>query len=330
MLADFVGSVLFVTILSSSVVFVAGCSKSDTKAAAWGNKAVLVKVAKAETQTVTDSSIYLGTAKSRHSVALSPQIDGQVSKIFVQPGATVTKGQALMEISPEKQQASVNGYKYANWSSKRIWTTQKTLKSLQSQKQAKLSNLHLAENNRDRYAILCSSGAVSKMDYDQRINSFDAAKADLDATEAQIDAQQAAVEKMSQQVSQSGESLKEQQVQLQYYTIKAPFDAVVGEIPVKLGNYVNTSTVLTTVTQNNPLEIYVELPVERSHAVKVNTDIQLLDQQGVLIGNSKIFFIAPNVSPDSQTILVKSLYQNNNEHLRPTSSSKLEWFGANT
>ena len=154
------------------------------------------------------------------------------------------------------------------------------------------------------------------MDYDQRINSFDAAKADLDATEAQIDAQQAAVEKMSQQVSQSGESLKEQQVQLQYYTIKAPFDAVVGEIPVKLGNYVNTSTVLTTVTQNNPLEIYVELPVERSHAVKVNTDIQLLDQQGVLIGNSKIFFIAPNVSPDSQTILVKSLYQNNNEHLR--------------
>jgi multidrug efflux pump subunit AcrA (membrane-fusion protein) len=55
-------------------------------------------------------------------------------------------------------------------------------------------------------------------------------------------------------------NIKQQQVQLQYYTIKAPFIGTVGNIPVKVGDFVNTSTQLTRITQNKPLEVYISIP----------------------------------------------------------------------
>lgn len=317
MFKSFSNIVLIVATLVCSIGL-SGCGGEASKAAGgFQRQAVLVKVSTATTQTVTDSSVFTGTAKSRHSVSLSPQIEGQVTKIFVQAGDVVRQGQTLLEISPEKQQASVNSYKFAAWSSEKdLANAEKTLMSLQSQKQAKVSNLRLAHNNKERYAALASTGAVSTMDYDQRVNAFEAAKADVDAIEAQIDAQKAAVDKMKHQTLQSASNLKEQQVQLQYFTVKAPFNGVVGEIPVKLGNFVNTSTVLTTVTQNSPLEVYVEVPVERSADLKKGTVVQLLDQDEQPLGLSKVFFIAPNVSPDNQTILVKSEYKNEKGNLR--------------
>ncbi len=40
---------------------------------------------------------------------------------------------------------------------------------------------------------------------------------------------------------------KTQEEQLAYYTVRAPFDGVVGDVPVHVGDYVSTTTVLTTV-----------------------------------------------------------------------------------
>jgi len=40
-----------------------------------------------------------------------------------------------------------------------------------------------------------------------------------------------------------------QEQQLAYYSIRAPFDGVVGDIPVHVGDYVATTTVLTTVDE---------------------------------------------------------------------------------
>lgn len=280
-------------------------------AGGYSRPAVSVKVSTAHSGVITESTIYTGTAKSRHSVTLTPQIDGQVTKILVEAGDTVKKGTPLIEISPEKQQASVSSYEAASNSSQQdLVSARSTLKSLESQKIEKISNLKLSQVNRERYNTLFGSGAVSKMEYDQRINAQEAAQAQVTTVDQQIAAQQAVIAKIEHQVKQSSSDLKQQRVQLQYYTMRAPFDGVVGDIPVKVGNYVNTSTQLTTVTQNNPLEVYVEVPVEHSQDIKLNTAIELLDQRDKLIGTSKVFFIAPNVSPDSQTVLVKANYDN--------------------
>ncbi|HEY9718089.1 MAG TPA: biotin/lipoyl-binding protein, partial [Trichormus sp.] len=83
-------------------------------AGGYSRQAVSVKISTAHSGVITESTIYTGTAKSRHSVTLTPQIDGQVTKILVEAGDTVKKGTPLIEISPEKQQASVSSYEAAS------------------------------------------------------------------------------------------------------------------------------------------------------------------------------------------------------------------------
>ncbi len=306
----------------ATVLFVAaavsGCAGVDSGGAAGLQRpAALVRVSPAQARAISVSSIYTATARSRHSVSLSPQVDGQVAKIFVQAGDSVRPGTPLMEISPERQQASVNSFASAIDSAKQdLASAQETLHSLESQRAGKLSNLKLAAEYKESYAQLRAQGAVSTMDLEQRQNAYEAAKADLDSIDAQIRSQNAVIKRILRQIQQSEHNLRQQQVQLQYYTIKAPFAGVVGDIPVRLGSYVNTSTVLTTVTENRPLEIYVEVPVERTHELRIGQLVELLDPKDEVIGVSHVFFIAPSVSADSQTVLAKATFDNSKGELR--------------
>jgi RND family efflux transporter MFP subunit len=117
-------------------------------------------------------------------------------------------------------------------------------------------------------------------------------------------------------LKQSGANVDQQKTQLQYYTIRAPFDGVLGDIPTKIGDYVNTQSRLASVTQNRPLEVYVSIPIEKSHHVKLNMPIELLDSDNKQFGISNVFFIAPNVAADSQTLLVKARFGNEKNQLR--------------
>ncbi len=59
-----------------------------------------------------------------------------------------------------------------------------------------------------------------------------------------------------------------QKKQLDYYQIRAPFAGIIGDIPVHLGDYVATTTVLTTVDENADLEAYIYIPTERAAQVR--------------------------------------------------------------
>ena len=56
---------------------------------------------------VNDATEYVATLKSRDSAVIMPQVEGQVTQIFVHSGEAVEAGAPLMEIDPLKQQATV-------------------------------------------------------------------------------------------------------------------------------------------------------------------------------------------------------------------------------
>src|SRR5206468_6823943 len=98
-----------------------------------------------------------------------------------------------------------------------------------------------------RASQLFAAGAISKQELEQAETALRTAEADLKALQAQV---------------------QQQQVQLRYYTIAAPTSGIVGDIPVRVGNQVTTATVLTTVDQNETLEVYVSVPIERASSLK--------------------------------------------------------------
>jgi len=115
---------------------------------------------------IRDASEYIGTLKSRQTITIQPQVDGQLTKIFVKSGDVVDPGKPLMQIDPARQEASVN--------------------TAQANRAAQLAALEFAKQQLDRTQRLYESGAASKQDFDQAKANLDSAKANVEALGAQI------------------------------------------------------------------------------------------------------------------------------------------------
>ncbi|CAN5697441.1 efflux RND transporter periplasmic adaptor subunit [soil metagenome] len=264
-----------------------------------------------------DKSLYLGTIKSRKSVTLSPNVEGNVTEINVTAGQIVRPGQRIMKIDSLMQTAQTNAVAaQADSVQSDLSTAKATLMSLNSTLHSKQSQVEYTKTQHARYVKLCAEGAVSQSDLDNWKNNMLAAIADRDATKEQIEAQKMTVQKYDRSHKQALSSWQAQKEQLKYYSITAPFTGMVGDIPVKVGDHVTSATALTTLTENHPLEVYISIPAEKASLMHQGMDVELVSTEGKDFGNSKVVFISPTVDPSSQTVLVKTLYPNSKNELR--------------
>ncbi|MBD2101932.1 efflux RND transporter periplasmic adaptor subunit [Leptolyngbya sp. FACHB-261] len=293
--------------------------------------ATQVRLASPKSGTISDTSDYAATLDSRQAVTLQPRVDGQIRAIYVRAGARVRAGEPILQIDAAEQRATVASSAAAAETSAAdiqtaradVTTARATLRSLEARRQSNLSTVQLAQREYERFQVLLTEGATSQQVMDQRLNALQEAQADLAQTEAEMRAQQAAITRAQATVVRNQQALKQAQAtvnagsaQLNYYTITAPFTGVVGNIPVKEGDFVSTSTQLATVAQNEALEIEIQIPLERASDLRRGMPVQLLDSEGKVLQTGQIFFIAPNVDPASQSIEVKASFNNPGGQLR--------------
>lgn len=139
-----------------------------------------------------------------------------------------------------------------------------------------------------RQKSLFDEGITSRQAYQQEEQTYQDAKASYEA---------------------AVEARKTQQQLLDYYTIRAPFNGIVGDVPVHVGDYVSSGssgTMLTTIDENRDLEAYIYIPTERAADVRLGLNVDLLDNAGNLVEKTKIDFVSPQVDSNLQGILVKA------------------------
>jgi RND family efflux transporter MFP subunit len=103
---------------------------------------------------------------------------------------------------------------------------------------------------------------------------------------------------------------------LRYYKVVAPRAGIVGDVPVRVGDRVVTTTVLTTVDRPGSLEAYIYVPIEKSSDLKINLPVQIVDGSGNLLATSRVTFISPQVDTTTQSVLAKATIPNSNVSLR--------------
>ncbi len=160
--------------------------------------------------------------------------------------------------------------------------------TVQSQQGTQAQKKAVYDYNRielDRQKQLFEAGVVSRDAYDQAIQAYENSKGDFESNSALTDTQKQ---------------------QLAYYDIRAPFNGIVGDIPVHLGDYVTTTTLLTTVDENADLEAYIYIPTERAGVVRQGLPVEILDTAGNSLVKSKISFLSPQVDNGLQSILAKA------------------------
>ncbi len=136
-----------------------------------------------------------------------------------------------------------------------------------------------------RLEALVAAGAISRQEFEQAQNQLHTAEARLEALNAEV---------------------HEQQVELQYYRVTAPQAGVVGDIPIRPGDRITKTTAITTIDDNNSLEAYIQVPLDRAPDLRIGVPVQLLDSDGKVMATNPISFVAPRVDDATQTVLVKS------------------------
>ncbi len=257
-----------------AVAALGGCRKQTGPAQA-APQAMPVRTVEVVLSPVPQTSEYVATIKSRRSATMQPQVDGRLTAIHVRSGDHVKAGQALMNIDPLHQQATVDSQK-----------------ATERQKKAVL-DYNTSEYGRQKK--LFDAGITSRDVYEQADQAYENAKADYESAVA---------------------LRKTQEEQLAYYTIRAPFDGVVGDIPVHVGDYVSATTMLTTVDENKDLEAYIYVPTERATQLRQGLEVDLTDTNGKLLEKTSIDFLSPQVDSTVQGVLVKAPVHSSLEVLR--------------
>lgn len=282
-----------------------------------GMQAIPVPITSVKSGTVTDSSDYVASLQSRQSVTLQARVSGYVEEIFVQAGDQVEAGSPILRIDASTQTAQLSQAEAAAATAAAdLESARATLRQIIARRDAVQSDLDFNQKEFQRFSQLTNAGATSRQQLDQVSNQLRNARAELGQIKAQILAQEANIKSADRRLAETRAAINQQRAQLNFYTVNAPFRGVVGDMVAKIGDTVSTTSPLTTVTQNEVLEVQVAVPVENAPRLKLGMDMQILDNQNQLLSTGKVSFIAPDINQQTQSILVKAVFTNENNQLR--------------
>lgn len=162
---------------------------------------------------------------------------------------------------------------------------QALVSSLEAQQVAREADIAFARQQADRAMQLVEAGAMSQQELDQATTVLKTAEAQLQVIEQQI---------------------LQQKVELGYYAVLAQTSGVVGDVPVRPGDRVTRTTVLTTVDDNVGLEAYLNIPVQQAPGLRVGLPVRLIGDGGEALVDTHISFVAASVDHQTQSVLVKA------------------------
>ena len=191
-----------------------------------------------ETMTVKKSDIevpvkFSAKMKGQADVTITPQVSGQLMKIYVTEGQQVRKGQTLFTIDSRNAQHELE-------------SARANLQAANANLQAAISQANSAKLEYESNKNLYDKKIVSNYMLESSLNTYKQAQATVSQARASV--------------SQAKAAVNYARVNLGFCTITSPVSGVIGEIPVHAGDQVTPMTELTIVSGNRQMEAEFSVP----------------------------------------------------------------------
>ena len=197
------------------------------------------------------------------------------------------------------------------------------------------AELELARTNLERSKFLVEEGAQSQQILDDRTKDLNAAQAQTDALKAAVNSSQKALNAAKERVASARSAIAGQEAALRqaqtrvniatdnldFNRITAPINGVVGNIQPKVGDYLEAGDLVTSITQDDALELNVSVPIEQTADLALGLPVEIINRQGEAIAEGDVSFVSPRTDRSSQAILVKAAF-NNDGRLRDDSFAR--------
>lgn len=167
---------------------------------------------------------------------------------------------------------------------------------LQAQLSRALTMQKLAAEKEYRQGQLLEKGGVSKQDYDAILAELNALKAETQLIRAQIEQTE----------------------------IKAPFSGRIGLREVSLGDYVDPTTVIARLVDNNPAKITFSAPEQYANSIPDNATVQFTVKGIDRKFTGKVYARGASINVGTRTLELKATAPNDENLLIPGSFAEVE------
>jgi membrane fusion protein, multidrug efflux system len=246
-----------------------GCDKgshSEDGAVQPPQKVTNVSVRTIQIEDLRETFTLPGTLEAWEDLTLSAEVAGPVRWIGPHEGMTVRKGEPILRIDPDTMEAGL------------------------ARDQA---DFELQRRQLERMEQLVGQKFVSQQEYDQTLQAFEVASAEL----------------------------RRSRVALEKSTLRAPVDGIVDCWHVDCGEYVAEGTPVASVVQVDRLKVLVEIPEKDVHFLRTGDRVQITP--AVISGfalperSGEIIHLAFKADPLTRTYLAKVAVDNPARDLRP-------------
>ncbi len=288
--------------LAAAMVLTNGCASKPATPATMPPPQV--KVVEATQKDVPVYGEWVTTLDGFVNANIQPQVSGYLIRQNYREGSYVRKGAVLFQIDPRPFQAVVDQAKGQ-------------LAQAKGQLGQSEAQLGLAQINVKRDTPLAKARAIAQSQLDNDTQTEKTAEATILSSQASIKAAEATLETAN--------------LNLGFTQVRSLVDGVAGQATVQIGNLVSQTTILTAVSQVNPIKAY--FPITEQEYLRIADKIKPADDllraknpvplQLTLANNTvykypgKILFADRQVDQSTGTIRIVAAFDNPGNILRP-------------
>ncbi|WP_444901978.1 efflux RND transporter periplasmic adaptor subunit [Microbulbifer sp. SSSA007] len=227
---------------------------------------------------------FVGRVEATDEYKVRPRVEGYIQSRNFKEGDTVQKGQLLFEIDPRPFIAELDNQ------SANLERTE--------------ASLRVAERNFRRGRTLVATGAISQVQMDELMGTYEETKSQVDADRAKVESAR---------------------LDLSYTKIYAPLTGRIGRTDFTEGSLVGpNSDPLTTIVKMDPIYVLFEVPEDQLYAVQVDAerrrreglpptslDVRIeLPDGNFYPYKGNIVFIDNQIDPNTGSVAVRALFPN--------------------
>jgi membrane fusion protein (multidrug efflux system) len=255
-----------------------------------------------------------GTLMAEEQADVAAETAGRVIAASIERGTTVSQGATLVQLSAAETDAQL---KEAQANAAQIearlgLTTGGTfdVNAVPEVQNAKAS-YELAQSEFARIQSLLDQKVVSQSEYDQRRTQMEAARQQYEAAKNGAAQQYQSLQAARARVALAQKAFTDT-------VVRAPFNGVVAQRLVSVGDYVTRGTKVAVVVRVNPLRVQLTVPEQFISAVGVGQSVGfVVDAYPDRQFEGRVKYVSPALAADQRALTIEAIVPNPNGELKP-------------
>jgi len=240
---------------------------------------------------------------------VSARISGPIDGISpdAEPGRSVSKGEVLgrieetrYRIALEKAKASLNKFKALLKVERSENEKREALYNIAKQR------FELAQSEYDRKKLLFQEKLIAQQDLELSESQLELQRSELENARSELRKRESQIQSVQADIAAAEAEIKGLKEDLSDTFIRAPFDGVVGERYVEVGDQVSRNQKLFTVLDVSAVKVIARISSDEISRVKLGVSVQVTTRAYPEMGfMGQVAYIHPEADPKNRTFSVQ-------------------------